>query len=65
MKSYFTYAQIAIDTLFQLVTDHAYLLSFTENRPHLVLFFDPYQQIEASYQQAVVDGHSHYKPLKI
>jgi len=65
MKSFFARGQLAIDTLFQVVTDNAYLLSFTENRQHLVLFFDSYQQIEASYQQAVVDDHSHYKISKI
>lgn len=50
-----------IDTINQLVTLHAYLLCIAEKLQQLVRFFSSYPQLDASYQQAVVDGESHYK----
>jgi len=45
-----------IDTVFQIVTAHAYLLCFSEKHQYLVKILIPYPQIEATYKQALVDS---------
>jgi len=61
MKSFSTELYLVIDTINQLVTERACLLCFAENHQYLEEYLASYPQVEAGYQQGLVDCYSHYK----
>jgi len=60
MKSFFSETQLGIDTLYQLVRDSAYFLCIAEKHQYSVRNITAYPQIEATYQQTVVDSQLNY-----